>query len=503
MRLLTTLTLVTLVACTGGTVGETQDPTNPTQNPEPPTTRPSNPTAGLGWAACEPLTSSMKPGPECATWDVPLRWAEADTDPTIAFTVYRYVSDQAGDRGQVWLLDGGPGGTGAGPGATEVVNRFTAEGWDVYIPSQRGTSGVDELRCTSQDPEACHAELVDEWSLAGLAGFTTHEAALDTQNALADADDGRPQLLFGTSYGTYLAMRILQIDDEIDGVILDSSMTYAPDIWRAGVYTDDLMWALFASCAADSDCADRFPVPVEEAVALVSDPNHCSDLDVEGRGGTIAQTVNLSPAVPLALTSRLARCAPEDVQALDRLGSLFSGGPSLSWYFEGALNQNVYLNVVAHDFLPPFREEVRDDAIAEAAGLAFGNDSAARTFWQNREQWPVVKGFVADTSVPDAPPPVLVLQGAMDLQTPVAWGETAADDLNGTIVTFPQIGHGVFPQDNCAQSISMAFLADPSAPLDTSCADALPGPDLTGADDPYVGGFINFALGLSELWPTL
>lgn len=66
--------------------------------------------------------------------------------------------------------------------------------------------------------------------------------------------------------------------------------------------------------------------------------------------------------------------------------------------------------------------------------------------------------------------PTLVLAGSYDNLTPVSWNKSAFVTLpNGTFVLAPMSGHGVIAYSACAQEIGAAFIADPAAPLDTSC----------------------------------
>lgn len=69
--------------------------------------------------------------------------------------------------------------------------------------------------------------------------------------------------------------------------------------------------------------------------------------------------------------------------------------------------------------------------------------------------------------------PALLYAGGMDPITPPGPTLALADDLaNATSVLVPFGGHGVWLVDDCAASISFAFVDDPSTPPDTSCADA-------------------------------
>ena len=73
-----------------------------------------------------------------------------------------------------------------------------------------------------------------------------------------------------------------------------------------------------------------------------------------------------------------------------------------------------------------------------------------------------------------APIPTLVLQGAFDTQTAPSWGALMVSSLpKGRLVFLPESGHGTLAFSQCAKDIGSAFLENPEAPFDASCADAL------------------------------
>jgi len=73
-----------------------------------------------------------------------------------------------------------------------------------------------------------------------------------------------------------------------------------------------------------------------------------------------------------------------------------------------------------------------------------------------------------------APIPTLVLQGAFDTQTAPSWGALMVSSLpKGRLVFLPESGHGTLPFSQCAKDIGSAFLENPEAPFDASCAEAL------------------------------
>jgi hypothetical protein len=78
----------------------------------------------------------------------------------------------------------------------------------------------------------------------------------------------------------------------------------------------------------------------------------------------------------------------------------------------------------------------------------------------------------------------LSLNGLLDIQTSWKWGELAAASLsNARNYVIPEAGHGTIAYQPCANDISVAFLNDPSAELDTGCIDGLQ-PEFVGPDDP-------------------
>ncbi|GKY90255.1 hypothetical protein STA1M1_41240 [Sinisalibacter aestuarii] len=90
-----------------------------------------------------------------------------------------------------------------------------------------------------------------------------------------------------------------------------------------------------------------------------------------------------------------------------------------------------------------------------------------------------------DSVVSDVP--VLALNGIKDTQTSWRWGAVAVETLpNGRNFVFPEAGHGSLIFQPCAADISVAFLNNPTAPLDASCIDDIK-VDFVKPDDPLPG----------------
>jgi pimeloyl-ACP methyl ester carboxylesterase len=98
-------------------------------------------------------------------------------------------------------------------------------------------------------------------------------------------------------------------------------------------------------------------------------------------------------------------------------------------------------------------------------------------FFPNCGAWdvtPVDGGRLHD---PQGDVPVLACSGGLDPIIPAAFvDEVQAEFPNTTVVVVPAGGHVVWRYDDCLISITLAFTADPAAPLDTTCTTNLPAP---------------------------
>jgi hypothetical protein len=70
--------------------------------------------------------------------------------------------------------------------------------------------------------------------------------------------------------------------------------------------------------------------------------------------------------------------------------------------------------------------------------------------------------------------PTLVLAGLLDAQTAASWGpETARHLSRGQAIVFPDTGHGALVFSQCARDLGVAFIENPTGPLDKSCVAGL------------------------------
>ena len=223
----------------------------------------------LQWAACDPPLAD--PEAECSVLEVPLDWDDPAGARVPAAVARRRASVRR--RGQLWLLNGGPGGTGSQ--LATMLGRFAAglPDLDLYLPDHRGTGRSGRLGCAAQeapDSELGVALAESEWAGCGQAARAEHGQRLPHADVSAAARDvlalvaaTREEddmvLLWGVSYGTLWADRILRIDDgTIDAVVLDSVCT--PGLCRADTFDvvfEEQAAAWWAGCAKDAACAER------------------------------------------------------------------------------------------------------------------------------------------------------------------------------------------------------------------------------------------------------
>ncbi len=183
--------------------------------------------------ACEDDASTALGGSQCATVDVPLRHADPSGEHITLFLRRIPASADLPRRGEVWLISGGPGESGASLYPLIQTYQRAFPGFDLVIPDHRGTGRssricpVQEARDSPEGTGLAGAE----WgpcigsmyaNLQRTSAFSITEAAQDLGILMSATDRSGQVLLYGVSYGTQLALRSLLVNDlHVDGLILD------------------------------------------------------------------------------------------------------------------------------------------------------------------------------------------------------------------------------------------------------------------------------------------
>ncbi len=177
--------------------------------------------------------ASVLQGARCMTVQVPLHHAKPDGEALSLFVRRIPAQQPAARRGEVWLLSGGPGEAGASLYTSIPAYQQAFPGYDLIIPDHRGTGRSSRI-CPEQEAvnSAEGTGLAgDEWGpcigamyadVARTSAFSITEAAKDLSQLISQQRGQGQVLLYGVSYGTQLALRMLQVAPvPLDGLVLD------------------------------------------------------------------------------------------------------------------------------------------------------------------------------------------------------------------------------------------------------------------------------------------
>lgn len=170
-------------------------------------------------------------GSQCVTVEAPLDHARPDTGRVELFV--RKFPAVSSRRGQIWLVAGGPGESGAAfyPFLDTLHEAFPHH--DLIVPDHRGTGNSSKL-CPMQES----AESPDGMGLAGeewgpcigafyqdqarAQAFTITNAAHDLALLIGRYREAEEVQVYGVSYGTQLVLRMMRVaPPELDGIVLD------------------------------------------------------------------------------------------------------------------------------------------------------------------------------------------------------------------------------------------------------------------------------------------
>ena len=473
---------------------------------------------------------------ECATFEVPLDYGEPE-GKTIPIFVYRHLAFSDNPKGQIWMLEGGPGGSGVSF-APYIHQLFagTYPQWDFYSLDHRGVGNSARLGCPAEDDftafdyEACADSLKDQWG-DDVKHFTTTNAALDLGFAIDETrEEGKKVYVYGVSYGTYWLQRYLQVrPDQADAVVMDSLAM--PTLCYLDNYDhlfNEIGKQIMDICEGDSVCDEKLGSIAEspwDAVAQVFDRIDRGDLCdsfAEIDRTTLRQMLGImemdwfSRVLIPPTIYRLNRCDESDVGALENLFYYLLGAYKQAmaedWVDVYHLNSDVLGFEVILSEMWSGRDY--DSAMAIVNEAFFSIDSVPSVSqigdWGH---WPTYEddGYFekwADTDIP-----ILMMNGTLDPQTPLEIAGPAAERFTGAhqqFVTVPYSPHCVmasswttgalYGEDAlCGEKIMFDFFDDPAGTLDLSCLDEIYPLEFDGASD--VNMMISDAyLNTSDMW---
>lgn len=456
------------------------------------------------WGPCEDY-SFLDPSAQCSLVRVPLDYTNPAEKAIDIFT-FRYLGAGTNKKGQIWFLEGGPGGSGRLLSRAMLQLATYYPDYDYYSVDHRGVGSSTRLGCTGdndfgedwQSYQACYDTISQTWG-TGLQSFTTTNAARDLHTVITTfRQKNIPVIIWGTSYGTYWLQRYLQLfPEEVDGIILDSICTSGDcyldhyDSWNDTVGKEFL-----ALCDTDPVCSVKMqtvdgatstPDAFEKLFTKVDThglPPECSNLFTrETLRHKLAQMViNWSERILIPpLIYRLNRCNTGDQAVL----SFFLQEQPGTGTDRHLLNSPMLCDLISLSELYSGKTTAELETFSQQA--LFSEDTSLR-FARIMEMniWQLYQDSQYAQKLPTTAIPIQMLNGTTDPQTPWAIAQKAGAHFTGQyqqFITTPFSTHGVLvnstitpppwqlggKEQTCGSLLFGQFIDNPRGTMDTSC----------------------------------
>jgi len=408
------------------------------------------------------------------------------------------------------FMEGGPGGA-ALPTATPLVASGLNDKRDIIIMGQRGTlyaqpplvcPEVDRANAVSNGLRR-NADATRRIFLAAASacrdrfvGQGVEIGAYNTTQSAADFADLRKVLgiaewdVYGVSYGTDLALTYMRAHpDGVRSVTIDSVVPpHTASVGMNWTNAGNGLANIFAACAAEAACRERFPDPsgalAKVVAALETKPLELNLVPVlipgekpEASAKPVQTLVDGAALINwFAGVSELL--GPDTPRLIDDLtaGRVEPVAASIAagaFLKEGEISYGLQYGVVCTEWVP----YQSADNVLESGRRAFPAFPAGAL--EQAPQFPFAADICRLWDVPKAPAaqrevnrstiPTLVIAGTYDALTSAQTAETVARELpHATSIAIPGVGHFVMPKSPCAQKVMKSFLDNPATP-DTSC----------------------------------
>ena len=432
----------------------------------------------------------------------------------LSFT--RLNADTETGRSPLFMLLGGPGQSFSDPQyfanlRPELLGNILRER-DIILLDQRGTKNTDtfldcpeiySLAWTAQEQgldEEADYNLQTETLQKCIDDFKAQGVDLNAYNSVANAADvnaarqalGYDQIIYyGASYGSQLGQHVMRDFPEIlEAVVLDGANPLSRKSWVEDRALD-AQWGidnLTALCADDQKCSETYDLPalLEEVTALFADgpltytytsendPAISFDVEVteadlfgllfQEQGAGI--TAYALPTILWQINEGGAAAAAEILGPI--AGQAIEGSRDLT---EGDEAFIMHLAMVCSDDYVASVDDVIIDGVSEYARVHGQNTAELYALGCPMVDVQELPANTDENVTLDVP--TLLLTGDLDVATPLVRTQELADDLpNDTLVTFKGRTHVQLNGANeCAGQIMTQFVLDPTAPLDTSCAN--------------------------------
>lgn len=376
-------------------------------------------------AAVEPLAGTL-----CSRMSVPLDHTRPNGEAIELFV--RKFPAQGASKGQLWLVAGGPGESGASFYPFIETVRAAAPGLDVIVPDHRGT-GYSTRLCPEEESTgsaAGQALAGAEWgscfgalnsNAERMRAFTVTNAAHDLSTLMNRYETGGHRFLYGVSYGTQLVLRTLTVapPENLDGVILDSLVpperTTRFDLSHRSQVTDAVGRKVLRECDSRAECARYLPQGAEAALENVLAREDVAELlgpKPKIRLAsllTLAETRAMIPYVVAGLQTGDRAWLEHAEGRLAELGARFAGYPQAG----SSIPLVSLISLSENNARPDLSAETVAD---EESGLLFASSLPSLLLSGG------IPTYAKDANFGELPaviPPMLVLHGDRDPKTPL------------------------------------------------------------------------------------
>ena len=446
---------------------------------------------------------------ECAQIDVPLDHAAPDGE-TIKLHIARQPATKPAKR-QLWLLSGGPGQAGDSWYQFVKLIAPALPDTDIFVVDHRGTGYSHRLTCSQQDVPTsnggyfldpldaadCLEELKTNGDFARLPYFTSTQAARDVVRAIAAtrAPDQKVYL-WGGSYGTHWAHRVLQVAPDLaegmifDGFITPNQVSFVNDLDKS---VEEVGLAFAAGCSADASCASHFGADAlakTRSILAGLDARPCAGAKTKSARALVSELLDSwqGRSFVFPLLHRFERCSAEDQVAIKQLVKSYQDADGYvtgldtprvtdAYRGSGVLGYNIIVSELWNVTGRP--DPTRAQIVAAAAAQTFlqGQSSYAADLSDVHALWPIAPNDWKDLPLPVVTKTrMLWLSGTLDTRTPAAQSKkiTALYDP-ASFVVLPGASHtpalnsplAADPTKSCGIAIAERFVGEDR--LDTSC----------------------------------
>jgi len=409
----------------------------------------------------------------------------AGTPVTPVSLFLRQFPAEGAVRGQVWLVAGGPGESGASFYGILPTLRQAFPGFDLIMPDHRGT-GFSTRMCPAEEaagsPGGASLDGA-EWGTcfqhlnrhpSHTRQFSQTNAAHDLKLLLERTPSKGKTHVYGVSYGTQLVLRTVALGAKVDGLVLDSLVSLqddeTADLSRRSLVTDRVGRALLSDCERRPSCGRRIGEPLEplyrrllaragQDTALLS---NLPGKDLKRFFGALLDFPEAAHQIPDMLKElnqgkdeRLKKVVGEVQRKAAALGGFPQSPPSTPLV--------ILISGSENDLQ---RGRTQEAVQQEEAGLLFTSSIPGHLIGNpiplyERDDW--------FARLPERLPPTLVIHGTRDAKTPydAAQRHIAALRKAGPVTLYTQEegGHFVLWADqSCSTEEVMQFVLGADAP---------------------------------------